>query len=113
MNLQTRSSEETGFAGAPGMRYRRQTRPRKARVARRKDASRVAEMAMSDFATAGLVVRVRSALFGEEVIFASDNAEIAPDLGLPVYRARELSRLLASTDDLRQLHATKREGLGQ
>ena len=112
MDLQTRSSEEGGFGRAPGMHYRRKTRSMKTRAARRPEASEVAGMAMSDFATAGLVVRVRSALFGEDVIFASDNAEIATDRGLPIYRAQELSRLLASTDDLQRLHAAKKEAIG-
>ena len=110
MDLQTRRHAEGGLAGVPGMHYRRKTSAAKARSAT-SAASRVAGMSMSDFATAGLVVRVRSAVLGEEVIFASDNAELATDPGLPVYRANELSRLLAAKEDLRLLHSAKKAEL--
>lgn len=111
MDLQTRRHAEGGLAGVPGMHCRRKTSAAKARPAKRSAASRVAGMSMSDFATAGLVVRVRSAVLGEEVIFASDNAELATDPGLPVYRANELSRLLAAKEDLRLLHSAKKAEL--
>ena len=111
MDLQTTRHAEGGVAGVPGTQYRRKTLAPKARTAKRSAASRVAGMSMSDFATAGLMVRVRSAVLGEDVIFASDNAEVGTDPGLPVYRANELSRLLAAKDGLQRLQAAKKAAL--
>jgi len=63
----------------------------------RRDGPSVAEvagMSLERFARAGLVVKVRSTLFDEVVLFASDNAEVAADERRPVYRASDLGRLL-------------------
>ena len=111
MDLQTGRYGEGGLGGVPGMHYRRRKSTPTAPTARQSEASRIAGMAMSDFATAGLVLRVRSAVLGEEVIFASDNAEIAGDPGLPIYRAKELSRLLSAKECLQRLHAAKKADL--
>lgn len=54
----------------------------------------VAGMSLERFARAGLVVRVRSSLLDEVVLFASDNARVATDETRPVYRAADLDRLL-------------------
>ena len=51
-------------------------------------------MSLERFARAGLVVKVRSTLLDEVVLFASDNAELPRDERRPVYRAAELRRLL-------------------
>jgi hypothetical protein len=59
----------------------------------------VAGMSLERFAQAGLVVEVRSTLFDEVVIFASDNARLPADERRPVYRAAELDRLLRRRAD--------------
>ena len=56
--------------------------------------SEVAGMSLERFARAGLVVKVRSTLLDEVVLFASDNAELPRDERRLVYRAAELRRLL-------------------
>ena len=56
----------------------------------------VAGMSLERFARAGLVVKVRSSLFDEVVLFASDNARVPADERRPVYRAADLDRLLRS-----------------
>ena len=56
----------------------------------------VAGMSLERFARAGLVVRVRSNLLDEVVLFASDNARVPADERRPVYRAADLGRLLRS-----------------
>ena len=60
----------------------------------RPSAAEVAGMSLERFAGAGLVVKVRSTLFDEVVLFASDNAKIPQDERRPVYRASDLGRLL-------------------
>lgn len=60
----------------------------------RPSVAEVAGMSLERFANAGLVVKVRSTLFDEVVLFASDNAEVRPDEKRPVYRAADLGRLL-------------------
>ena len=73
------------------------------------DGARVAHLPLAKFADAGLLVRVRSEILGEVVLFASDNTLVAEDEPLPVYRAAELSLLLDSTrKDLLALHAFKK-----
>ena len=54
----------------------------------------VAGMSLERFARAGLVVRVRSTLFDEVVLFASDNARVPADERRPVYRAADLGKIL-------------------
>ena len=54
----------------------------------------VAGMSLERFARAGLVVKVRSTLLDEVVLFASDNAELPRDERRLVYRAADLRRLL-------------------
>ncbi len=70
----------------------------------------VCAMTLDVFATAALVVEMRSSVLGEVVIFASDNAHVDPGELRPVYRASELRALLGLTnpDDLRQVHAFKK-----
>jgi hypothetical protein len=70
----------------------------------------VCAMTLDAFATAALVVEMRSSVLGEVVIFASDNAHVDPGELRPAYRASELRALLALTnpDDLRQVHAFKK-----
>lgn len=69
----------------------------------------IGNMAVSEFATAGLVVKLRSSLLGGQVVaFASDNAKIE-DGELVTYRASELALLSdVSDDDLVRLHSLKR-----
>ena len=62
----------------------------------RGDIDRVSTMPLSEFASAGLVVRVRSKALGETVLFASDNARFENEESLAVYRASELIALLDS-----------------
>lgn len=59
-------------------------------------AFKIAGMSLADFATAGVVLRVRSERLGETVLFASDNATIANGETRAIYRAAELARLLDS-----------------
>ncbi|HEX2466161.1 MAG TPA: hypothetical protein VHR17_16175 [Thermoanaerobaculia bacterium] len=67
-----------------------------AATARRESPSvaEVAGMTLERFARAGLVVKVRSTLLDEVVLFASDNAELPRDERRPVYRAADLRLLL-------------------
>ncbi len=64
---------------------------------------------LADFATAGLVVEVRSKVLGELVLFASDNALLDPGERRPVYRAAELRELVGlKPAELRTVHRVKR-----
>jgi hypothetical protein len=60
----------------------------------RPSVAEVAGMSLERFARAGLVVKVRSTLLDEVVLFASDNAELPSNERCPVYRAADLRRLL-------------------
>jgi hypothetical protein len=60
----------------------------------RPSVAEVAGMSLERFARAGLVVKVRSTLLDEVVLFASDNANLAAEERRPVYRAADLRRLL-------------------
>jgi hypothetical protein len=60
----------------------------------RPTVAEVAGMSLERFARAGLVVKVRSSLLDEVVLFASDNAKLANDERRTVYRAADLRRLL-------------------
>ena len=67
-------------------------------------------MPLADFALARLAVEVDSAVLGERVLFASENARLAPGERRPVYRAVELAALAhrrPSPDELRRIHAVK------
>ena len=70
----------------------------------------VEEMVLGDFARAGLVVRVRSRLLDEEVLFVSDNVRNVDEEGeLVVYRAAELLLLGKLTPEgVRDVHRVKR-----
>jgi hypothetical protein len=76
------------------------------------DADEFAAMPISEFARAGLVVKIYSGELGCEVLLASDNvpdSEI-PDPGLAVYRADEMRKLALwrpDPADLRRVHAVK------
>ena len=72
-------------------------------------AADVCQMRLGEFASAGLVVEVRSKILDEVVIFASDNAPVDPGERRVVYRASELLVLAGlESSDLRQLHLAKR-----
>jgi hypothetical protein len=58
----------------------------------RRTIDEVAAMTLESFARAGLVVEVRSTLFDEVVLFASDNARLSPQEPRAVYRAADLAR---------------------
>ena len=60
----------------------------------RPTVAEVAGMSLERFARAGLVVKVRSTLLDEVVLFASDNARLAKDERRTVYRAADLGRIL-------------------
>jgi hypothetical protein len=60
----------------------------------RPSVNEVAEMSLERFARAGLVVKVRSTLLDEVVLFASDNAQVPEDERRTVYRAADLRKLL-------------------
>jgi hypothetical protein len=60
----------------------------------RPTVAEVAGMSLERFARAGLIVRVRSTLLDEDVVFASDNARVPASERRPVYRATDLRRLL-------------------
>ena len=70
----------------------------------------VEEMTLEDFSHAGLVVRVRSRLLEEEVLFVSDNVkDLEAEDELVVYRAGELRRLvLLPVECLRTVHRVKK-----
>jgi len=72
---------------------------------------RVAEMTLADFSRAGLVVRVTSALLGEDVLFVSDNVRPASVEGnLVVYTAAELGLFVSMPAEcVRTLHAVKKK----
>lgn len=73
-------------------------------------AEEVLRMPLSEFAEAGLVVRVRAeVLDGEEVIFASNNALLDPGERSVTYRASELRQILGlAPAELRSVHEAKR-----
>ncbi len=57
-------------------------------------AADLCQMRLGDFASAGLVVEVRSKILDEVVIFASDNAPVDPGERRAIYRASELRALV-------------------
>lgn len=67
-------------------------------------------MSLADFASASLVVEVRSKILGEVVVLASDHAQVDPGERRAVYRARELSILSDLTEpaELQTVHAVKK-----
>ena len=68
--------------------------PETERQRERPSVAEVAGMSLERFARAGLVVKVRSTLLDEVVLFASDNADLPRDERRLVYRAADLRRLL-------------------
>jgi len=66
---------------------------------------------LAEFAGSRRTVCLYSDVLGEEVIFAADNARLAPEEARPVYRARELAVIWGedsiSADGLRLLHEVK------
>ncbi len=73
---------------------------------------RTSGMTLAQFAGSGRALRIYSDVLGEEVIFAADNARLAPEEARPVYRARELAVIWSedgsiSADGLRLLHEVK------
>lgn len=80
--------------------------------ARHPKAEDIALMGLEEFAQAGLVVRVRSSILGQDVLFVSDNVPEAAiaHRGLTVYRARELRKLAIlgpSPRSLKTIHDAK------
>lgn len=75
---------------------------------------KVCAMRLKEFARAGLVVEVRSAVLDEAVVFASDDARVDPGERRTVYRAHELRVLLGLTTprELRPVHEVKRSFRG-
>jgi hypothetical protein len=72
-------------------------------------AAEAVALSLSAFASARLVVEVRSAALDEVVLFASDDALLDPGERRVVYRAAELRELLGlSRSDLRAVHAVKK-----
>jgi hypothetical protein len=59
----------------------------------------VARMSLERFARAGLVLEVRSSLFDEVVLFASDNARVPSGEKRTVYRAADLERIVKGRGD--------------
>ncbi len=73
------------------------------------ELDRLLGLSLDDFAQAGMVVAVYSALFGETVLLVSDNATTPPSKDTVVYRVSELRRILADgVEELHRLHALKR-----
>ncbi len=70
----------------------------------------VCAMRLEEFARAGLVVEVWSAMLDEAVVFASDDARVDPGELQTVYRAHELRVLLGLTThrELLRVHEVKR-----
>ena len=72
-------------------------------------AADVCAMPLDQFAEARLIVRVRSEVLDEVVVFASDNASVDPGERRVVYRASELNELLGlDRQSLKRIHAVKR-----
>ncbi len=72
----------------------------------------VAEMGLAEFADAGLVVQVHAGVLDCELLFVSDDVppEAVPDLGIAVYRASELKKILPwrpDAADLGTVHVVK------
>jgi len=75
-------------------------------------AAPAGSLTLAQFAGSGRVVVIYSDVLGEEVIFAADNARLAPEEARPVYRARELAVIWGedgsiSAAGLRLLHEVK------
>lgn len=68
-------------------------------------------MTIKGFARSGRTIRIRSAILGEDVLLAADNA-VVDRTDLIVYRAQELRYLTKDTpEDLRLYHEVKRHFL--
>ena len=69
----------------------------------------VEEMSLEDFASSGLVKKVKSKLLGETVIWAADNAQVPPETDQVIYRASELKELVGvPPEQLRKIHMLKK-----
>ena len=70
----------------------------------------VEKMTVEEFKRAGLVIRVKSAVLGEDVLFVSENAPNVDEGGpLVVYHASEMERLVSvSVECMKTLHAIKK-----
>ena len=69
----------------------------------------IEEMPLEDFATSGLVQKVKSKVLGETVIWAADNAQVPPETHQVVYRACELRELVGMPAEwLQRLHVAKK-----
>ena len=68
-------------------------------------------LSLDSFADSGRVIRVRSEVLDEKVLFAGDRATVDPVEPLPIYRGSELCLLVSlslSPTDLRRLHEAKK-----
>ena len=69
----------------------------------------VEEMPLAEFASSGLVKKVKSKQLGETVIWAADNAQVPPETDQVVYQASELKELAGmSPEQLRKIHMLKK-----
>ena len=69
----------------------------------------IEEMPLEDFASSGLVKKVKSKVLGETVIWAADNAQAPPETDQVIYRASELKELAGmSPEQLRKIHMLKK-----
>ncbi|MEM8995938.1 MAG: hypothetical protein AAGF23_14220, partial [Acidobacteriota bacterium] len=108
-NHQTGETCKTGNSDSPTPRQR--TGRTRRTLADPKALRRVADMPLDEFAEAGLIVTVESAVVDQEIVFASDN--VKPDAvanrGV-VYRAaelRELGKVQIEESALRLVHDIK------
>jgi len=96
---------------APVQATEASSEPSEASVGRQRTPC-VEEMTLEDFAQAGLIVEVNSAVLGSRVLFVSDNVPDSrlAEAELPIYRAAELRRLAVLKPEprtLRSLHEVK------
>ena len=69
----------------------------------------IEEMPLAEFASSGLVKKVKSKQLGETVIWAADNAQVPPETDQVVYQASELKELAGmSPEQLRKIHMLKK-----
>jgi len=82
---------------------------------RSEESRALMELSLSDFEQGTYVVKVRSALLGEDIYFVSNERllEKVPE-GFAVYTAKELRALRCSTKaQLKRIHWTKKEFDGE
>ena len=69
----------------------------------------IEEMPLAEFASSGLVKKVKSKVLGETVIWAADNAQVPPETDQVIYRASELKELVGvPPEQLRKIHLLKK-----